>query len=159
MDTGDYIYLNLGANVSHGLLVVGWGPAVECPYGLNAPRVSSVDDVYSIYGQYQLERIPDTVPYVVDFGYSFNESENKTGWLQDPRPRPFYCSALTISSSNTAQMNAHLTRLGFGGGTLTDYLARLRDTYRPYLRDDDLHPAWEFIHIPNIIAPYGVLSS
>lgn len=92
--TGDYVYL--GTAVSHGFLIVGWGPAVECPAGLNSPLVASVD-ANSAEGQYQLARIPNTVPYVVDFAYSFkadpeespnpdtnDPDENMTGWLQDP---------------------------------------------------------------------------
>jgi hypothetical protein len=159
MDTGDYIFVNLGSGqVSHGFLIVGWGTAVECPAGLNAPKVAVVN-TNSIAGQYQLTRIQNTVPYVVDFGYSYNETEGKTGWLQDPRPRPFYCSALTISSNNTTEINPHLARLGFSSGTLNDYLARLRGTYQRYRRSDGLNPDWEFIHVPNITTTYGTLAS
>lgn len=160
IDTGDYIYVNLGVgSVSHGFLIVGWGPAVECPSGLNAPLVTTVNTASSD-GQYQLQRIPDTVPYIVDFGYSYNSGESATGWLQDPRPRPFYCTALTVTSANTTQMNPHLTRLGFT--TLNDYLAKLRGSYRPYLRDEGdevyTNPAWEFVHIPRVNTVYGTFS-
>lgn len=165
IQTGDYIYVNLGADgVSHGFLIVGWGPAVECPSGLNSPLVASVD-TSSTEGQYQLRRIPNTVPYVVDFGYAFNAEVDATGWLQDPRPRPFYCSAVIMTAANDSSLSPHLTRLG--AESVGEYLAKLRGSYQPYrTRDDDdpaldnKDPVWQFIRLPDVLrAEYGVYSS
>jgi hypothetical protein len=163
IQTGDYIFMNLGATgVSHGFLIVGWGPAVECPSGLNSPQASDEDeyDDAATLGKYWTEKKENSVPYVVDFGYSYNTTEGKTGWLQDPRPRPFYCSAATMSDSNTDELSTEIQeRIGFLND-LNGYFSRLKGAYRPYLRTDSLKPAWTFVHLPDRVqATYGTLLS
>lgn len=162
IQTGDYVFLNLGQQgVTHGLLIVGWGPAVECPKGLNSPEVGFADP-YRTTGEYQVSRKAGTVPYVVDLAYSYNSAEDKTGWFEDPRPRPFYCTAVLIGVTdpdNTDQMNPVLSRLG-SFSTFADYMAKLRNRYQPFriAPDDVLNPNWKFVHIPNKVpATNGVL--
>jgi len=157
IQTGDYIFLNLGQDsVTHGLLIVGWGPAVECPQGLNSLEVGFANPTHT-QGEYQVMRKAGTVPYVVDLAYSYNEGEDKTGWLEDPRPRPFYCTAVIIAPSNTVQMDPVLSRLG-SFATLASYLEKLRNQYQRFPTQSNQNPDWRFVHIPKKLpATNGVL--
>lgn len=78
IDTGDYVFLDLGLQTSaHGFLIVGWGSAVNCPEGLNTQ---------SGRNNFSTTRQANTIPYVVDFCYGYASDVDKSGWLQDPRP-------------------------------------------------------------------------
>ncbi len=76
---GDYMFIPSSA---HGLLVVGWGPPNLCADVIENENT----------GQFPVleERRTTTsyVPYVADYSYGVG------GWTQDPRPRPFYCTAV-----------------------------------------------------------------
>ncbi len=98
---GDYLFINTGVNTqgsTHGLLVVGWGPLIDCT------EVTLYEDEILSPSQNQpflTERFtynsdpnasydPDVdkfVPYVADFAYSSSRQ-----WRQYIGPRPFYCT-------------------------------------------------------------------
>ncbi len=120
IQTGDYMYFNLGGSTSgHGLLIVGWGDAVSSADGLN---------IYEGIHNFSKERKVRTVPYVADFAYG-EDSSGQVGWLQDVRPRPFYSCLASISG---LQLDAQLQNLknttnGFDPLTVSEYEERLRN--------------------------------
>jgi hypothetical protein len=135
IDTGDYIYLDQLGNGLHGFLIVGWGPALNCPEAINATAGAD----FSVSRQHNGQEIP----YVADFCYSYlPPSKNLTGWLQDPRPRPFYASAAEIDIN--AQLSA--AQVGFD---LADYQSRLRGGFAPFTLPDDTRPRWQFFQMPD----------
>jgi len=128
LQTGDYMYFNLGSNTSgHGLLIVGWGDAINSPEGLN---------IYEGTHNFYKQRRPDTIPYVADFAYGIPvnsdgipKDTDQVGWLQDIRPRPFYSCLAGISSTQLASQLQNLknTSNGFDPQTIVEYEERLRD--------------------------------
>ncbi len=155
--TGDYIFLS---NETHGFLIVGWGPAGECPNSLNAQTTDNSPNT-----QFSVQRILDEngnptnqVPYIVDFCYGFtglgnplepHAQDNQTGWLQDPRPRPFYCSAAQMNEAildrDTNDDNANLDYYGF---YISDYMQRVRSLLERFTINNVL-PDWLFYHFPD----------
>lgn len=155
--TGDYVFLDQGINegteISHGFLIVGWGEARSPEIAMNA-QVGSDSTTFSLTRRNNgLE-----VPYVADFCYGFDGEES--GWLQDPRPRPFYCSAALIAESvldrddpATPQQDENEV---FYGYFVSQYKSRLRDSqFGPFLyfgASVGDRPNWKFIQLPDQIA-------
>jgi hypothetical protein len=142
--TGDYIILNLGSNGYHGFLIVGWGPARQCKDAINV-QIGFDPTTFSV------DRRNDTqeVPYVADF--CFGRDNIRTGWLQDPRPRPFYSSVATISE---AILSGNPSAYGY---SLPDYFDRFRykpSGFQPFTGNIPLK--WQFIRLPDTVR---VLSS
>lgn len=106
---GDYVLVDPAEGEDHGFLVVGWGPILGVRDGIEY----AVSNQLSLY---RAELNPDhVVPYVADFNFGTvdqgdldpdawpRDSENaddRTGWYQDPRPRPFYASVVEIIGSD-----------------------------------------------------------
>jgi hypothetical protein len=80
---GDYLYVE-----SHGFIVVGWGPFLG--------TIDGIDYAYNnTLGATRSDANP--IPYIADFCFGTDGSSNDgTGWLQDPRPRPFYTAATQV---------------------------------------------------------------
>ena len=118
LDTGDYVFLS---DESHGFLIVGWGPAYECPDALNAQSDGDESGKPNAYFTVERQEGVQQIPYVVDFCYGY---ANWTGWTQDPRPRPFYCSAASIAQTILDRGNdsANIEYYGF---IISEYLERL----------------------------------
>lgn len=106
---GDYVLVDPAEGEDHGFLVVGWGPILGVRDGIEY----AVSNQLSLY---RAELNPDhVVPYVADFNFGTvdqgdldpdawpRDSENaddRTGWYQDTRPRPFYASVVEIIGSD-----------------------------------------------------------
>lgn len=85
------------------------------------------------------------------------------GWLQDPRPRPFYASAVV-----GADIDRGANNVSFYGYDIADYRKRLRDAYDFFSYFDnsdtpipvtstDTRPEWQFFHMPDfVIVPQGI---
>lgn len=104
--SGDYIYINSFdpdiPSDTHGFVVVGWGPLVDCKDAISANFSFSTEnngngaeymntifpDISTAYGFDSTKNTFGSIPYVVDF--SGNRSD---GRRQTPKPRPFFCSA------------------------------------------------------------------
>jgi hypothetical protein len=101
---GDYIWIDsldsdtqTSQDTTHGLLVAGWGEAENCANVINPPngdppgsRVSLTAGLYYSYTSAVQDGIQHPVPYVVDFSRG----------LQQPIPRPFYCTSYDAPSYN-----------------------------------------------------------
>lgn len=135
IQTGDYTFIN-SQPVSHGFIIVGWGPARNCIDALNADE----SGVPGVRVQFTYDKKTDTIPYVADFSYGF--PGGRTGWVQDPRPRPFYCSTITILQAVLRSINSII--LGYNPQDYTDRLGF------DYARFD--HTRWDFFHIPDKLA-------
>jgi hypothetical protein len=85
VSVGDYLYI-----VSHGFVVAGWGPFLGTIDGIS----------YALDNNLATTRSNDyPIPYVADFCYGTDGTPDGTGWLQDPRPRPFYAAATRVFES------------------------------------------------------------
>jgi len=145
LDTGDLMYVNLGTgadgNGLHSFLIVGWGEAVDTYIGVNAQLPAESQPNRVVISPIHAS---NTIPYISDFGYGYNGS--KTGWLQDPRPRPFYSAAVTITSAN-------LFQTAITGFASSDYLDRMRGSFSPFVFKNNTDcsngclPNWKFYHI------------
>jgi hypothetical protein len=149
INTGDYVFVDQGFNGAHGFLIVGWGVAQNCPTSLNSSSGSDFTINRQNNGQ--------EVPYVVDFCYGYTGIDNpaspendKTGWLQDPRPRPFYCSAATIDISDTS---SQVSPTDLGVISLADYRDRLRNAFLPFtfkdMNGNEFGINWQFFQMPD----------
>lgn len=158
IDTGDYILIEQG-NGSHGFLIVGWGPIVECREGLNAQTESNeINTTISISKQNNGQEIP----YIADFGYGYRFSDtndpehNKTGWIQDPRPRPFYASAARIPSLDKSDESTPpdtQNNIDFYEYSLEDYQERQRSIYQAFTtNDNETRPSWQFYKLKSFVA-------
>jgi len=183
IDTGDYIYIYEGivnpgqsnqVELHHGFFIVGWGEACECPDALNAQTTANnINATFSVTRQHNgLE-----VPYVVDFCYGYSISRDWTGWLQDPRPRPFYCSAVELASDtlnrpdgSDPDSTSDNENEDYYGYVFQDYMARLRGglslpPFEPFLlynndcdEEAKCRPDWRFFRMPEkiiVINPYN----
>jgi len=147
IETGDIVFTNLGTGVNgnglHSFLIVGWGLATNSYDAVNAGLSS---ESLGLRVGISFTHNTNTVPYVVDFGYGFRDG--KTGWLQDPRPRPFYCSALTVQNANQNVFSQDIT-----GFSPSNYMTRMRGQFSAFtFRDsgdcqDGCFPDWQFYHI------------
>uniref|UniRef100_A0A832H5V1 Uncharacterized protein n=1 Tax=Oscillatoriales cyanobacterium SpSt-402 TaxID=2282168 RepID=A0A832H5V1_9CYAN len=144
IDTGDYMFLDLGTDVSsHGFLIVGWGDPVDSPVGINTKIGRN---------NFSLDRQPNKIPYVADFAYGYNPTTNDTGFLQDIRPRPFYS---VIASINSTQLAQQLTNLGnpangFNITQISEYEARLRSgVWRVFSFSSGNLPNFQFFKFTN----------
>jgi hypothetical protein len=79
---GDYLYM-----VSHGFIVVGWGPFLGTIDGITYALTHTLSPTRTA---------TDCIPYVADFCYGTTGTPDSTGWLQDPRARPFYAVATRV---------------------------------------------------------------
>lgn len=150
IDTGDYVFIDQGTNDRHGFLIVGWGKALSSFDALDATEVEDVEFHVA------RKRDGEEIPYVADFCYGYDSSADYTGWLQDPRPRPFYTSAADISDSQLTN------RFGFTSTSeLDDYkeqfqaMAWRRFTFGatsgPCAPPAVCFPNWRFFHLPSMV--------
>jgi hypothetical protein len=94
---GDYLYIS--TNPSHGLVVVGWGEALNCGQAIfangtslaNGYRQWSINNFGLTYADAQAKIISNPVLYVADYTTA-----------QSPMPRPFYCTWYDQTSDPTA---------------------------------------------------------
>jgi len=124
VEVGDYIFVPLQGVTSHGFLIVGWGPVLNTLEALNYDNLS------------QTHTGTHPIPYVADFCFGTNGTNDGTGWLQDPRPRPFYASAIEIVDSRLDSQYDHRDRLQFG-------------FFLPFANSDGSRPNWQFYRIPS----------
>lgn len=155
LETGDYVFHYLGAGVSsHGFIIVGWGDAVEADLGLNAGLATTqAINLTRPRNPYTQEPL-NSIPYVADFVYGYSDGE--VGWLQDPRPRPFYASLSEMSNSST-QLSNIAAQLGYSSNFQDQYLGRLRGAYRRFLTEpgnplnpDRIPGGWLFFRFPSL---------
>ncbi len=155
LETGDYVFHYLGdpsSISSHGFIIVGWGNAVDADLGLNAGQANT-EVINLIRPRNPVTSQPlDSVPYIADFVYGY--SNGYVGWLQDPRPRPFYASLSELSNSST-QLENIADRLGYAGN-IQDYLRRFQSSaYRRFATQpsatnpNGIPTGWLFFHIPS----------
>ncbi len=104
LQAGDYVFVPSSGD-NHGFLVVGWGPIRGVQEGID----------YALNHQLSLYRAElnaeHVIPYIADFNFGTvdqndldpdewprdsEDADDRTGWYQDPRPRPFYSSAVII---------------------------------------------------------------
>jgi hypothetical protein len=131
---GDYVYIKNGTLVPHGFLVVGWGPLKGTKDGIDWAMSNTLASSRS-----------DTnpIPYVSDFCFGTDTSTNDgTGWLEDPRPRPFYTAATIVAGDSNLR---------------PDELAFLRRRDVPPLGvvtlfDEFVLDTWVFIKIPDTVS-------
>jgi hypothetical protein len=133
---GDYIFVELtdgGQTSDHGFIIVGWGPVPD-------NLLSALDFTPSFH-----RSASNSIPYVADFNFgvaSSNPTQLNTGWLQDPRPRPFYASAVEIYAD---QLTAN--------GYTSAQLDKFRDGFfQPFLANPNSprnRPNWRFYRIPD----------
>lgn len=148
IDTGDYIFIDQGTNDRHGFLIVGWGKALSSFEALHATEVQDVE--FHVAREYDGAEIP----YVADFCYGYDSMVDYTGWLQDPRPRPFYTSPSDINDSQLTN------RFGFANQSeLDDYKEQFQDaawrrfTYAPCPPPNTVcFPVWRFFHLHDSVA-------
>jgi hypothetical protein len=154
LNTGDLIYVDLGTNDPcgnglHSFLIVGWGSAVHGYEAVNAEvapgnQAQRVDISY-IHNQ-------SMVPYIADFDFGYNGDLGKTGWLQDPRPRPFYTTVLQIGDANNSPFTQDVV-----GFMHQDYANRMRGAFRPFLYQNcsdcslGCFPTWRFYKLSDYI--------
>lgn len=150
INTGDYIFVDLGNNGYHGFMVVGWGEARSPVTSMNS-QVGTDPTSFSIMRRNNgLE-----IPYVTDFCYSVRDNNGR--WLQDPRPRPFYSSAAEIFAASLNRDDTATPQdenIIFYGYSVSQYVARLRDDkFSPFVYPDvdKTRPNWRFIHLPDSI--------
>lgn len=97
LQAGDYIFYPGSSGDNHGFMVVGWGPILGVQDSID--YVSPLDTQQSPHtlstrrGELDNSHI---VPYVADFCFGTDETNDGTGWLQDPRPRAFYATVVRI---------------------------------------------------------------
>jgi hypothetical protein len=113
---GDYLYIN--SNPTHGLVIIGWGSAENCPAAIFSSGVAAATTPYTlptsttprgVYRNWNVNQFADTyqtalslgianpVPWVVDFTSPPNLSDdtNPPPYVQQTQsavPRPFYCT-------------------------------------------------------------------
>jgi len=94
------------------------------------------------------------IPYVADFCFGTDGTPERTGWQQDPRPRPFYASAVLMGASRLDNDYA----MYHSDYTLSEYKARLRsislvETFQPFVKAESQgeRPIWEFYRIPDSV--------
>jgi hypothetical protein len=161
---GDYIYIDVDGGDNHGFFVVGWGPLLGTKDGITyalsnqlSPQRASLDSSH-------------VIPYVADFCFGYKTQsqfealratgegerdsiaiDDRVGWLQDPRPRPFYSTrALIIDTPD------------FADNFLADQLPLLRTIHYPI---DETNPdsaplvtayqeftcnQWDFYKLPDL---------
>jgi len=141
LDTGDYVFLS---DESHGFLVVGWGPADECPDALNAQSDLDEPGKPNVYFTIERQVGVQQIPYVVDFCYGYDGTGNLTGWLQDPRPRPFYCSAGLIAQP-TLDRGSSSANIEYYGFEIGEYMERLGQQFAFF--GESYKPNWLFYHL------------
>jgi len=79
------------------------------------------------------------IPSIADFAYGYKNDGtiDATGWLQDVRPRPFYCSAMAIPTLSYTNNPDY-----YGFSSMTEYEDRMRGGYTPFLASD-----WVFVRM------------
>jgi len=111
LQAGDYVYVEPSSGDTHGFLMVGWGPLLGVLDGIQY----TLNNELSLY--YQQSASNHVIPYVADFNFGTQNSaivgtpsdpsrdsddaDERTGWLQDPRPRPFYATRVLMSDLET----------------------------------------------------------
>jgi len=151
LKAGDYIFIDVSGGDSHGFMVVGWGPLLGTQDGIEYARTTPLS----------IERASldssHVIPYIADFcfgtkdaptdQYDSENEDDRTGWLQDPRPRPFYSTQVFIIGDTNLRQDQ------------VNYLRKIR-----YPNPTDLviahqrfaHLQWDFYKIPDTVTiPYG----
>jgi hypothetical protein len=126
VEVGDYIFVPLQGVTSHGFLVVGWGPVLDTLAALNYNSLS------------QTRSGTHPIPYIADFCFGTTDgTPDGTGWLQDPRPRPFYASAVLMGDSRL-------------NGYPDSYRDRLQARiFQPFANSDGTRSNWQSYRIPS----------
>jgi hypothetical protein len=131
---GDYLYI-----VSHGFVVVGWGPFLGTISGINHALSNGLASTRSV---------TNPIPYVADFGYGTGGTADSTGWLQDPRPRPFYAAATRVFQENLrSDQIPYLKRRGVV--RVAGNPATIEPVYDDFVAQNG---NWQFYKIPDTIA-------
>jgi hypothetical protein len=87
------------------------------------------------------------IPYIADFCYGTdgNPNGNGTGWLQDPRPRPFYAAAVQVFEGwLRSDQVPYLKKL-----VVPDLSAQPIAVYDFFTAEND---QWKFYKIPSTIS-------
>ncbi len=133
---GDYIFIIVPEG-SHGFIILGWGPVLG--------TIEGIDYAYNnTLGATRSDANP--IPYVADFCFGTDGTPGTadgTGWLQDPRPRPFYTTITQV----------------FQGWLRPDQVSYLRRRPHPNLSvqpiaifDNFSTVNWQFYKIPDAIS-------
>ncbi|GEM_PF-2501121 len=158
LQAGDYVYVEPLSGDTHGFLMVGWGPL----YGVLDGIDYALNNPLSLY--YKELKSNHVIPYVADFSFGTknsaitgtpsgpsrdsDNSDERTGWLQDPRPRPFYTTRVlmsnletTLRSDQTALLRTiflpALTQIPQGGET------------KVIAHQEFNAPSWQFYRLPD----------
>jgi hypothetical protein len=118
VQAGDYVYIDNPDNDAdnHGFMVVGWGPLLGTQDAIAHANTNALS----------ISRNPPTniVPYVADFCFGTTEAprpnsldsangDDRTGWLQDPRPRPFYSTHVNMKDNLTTDQMSLLKKIHY----------------------------------------------
>jgi diadenosine tetraphosphatase ApaH/serine/threonine PP2A family protein phosphatase len=134
---GDYVFID-----SHGFLIVGWGPLYDTitgiTHGLNTQLATA-------------RSATNPIPYIADFCFGTdatnsnpNGTDEGTGWLQDPRPRPFYAAATFVYEMNLrAEQKTYLRKIQLSGV--------FQPVYQPFLLSASFQ-RYDFYKMPDSIA-------
>lgn len=110
VEIGDYM---MAGDTSHGWLIVGWGPIADTLAAIDSAVTNGLSPVRD-------ETNP--IPYVADFCFGTDNTDDGTGWLQDPRPRPFYSTVVSIWTNLTSLQSLCLRKGNVAGlGTVPLY--------------------------------------
>jgi hypothetical protein len=134
-------------------MVVGWGPLLGTLQGINYALANTLSISRTALDQTHV------IPYVADFRFGTKDNpeqgtldsqnqDDRTGWLQDPRPRPFYSTHVRIVDGNNL---------------LADQINYLKRIHYPTVSDPVIvayqefnFNQWNFYKIPDTASiPYG----
>lgn len=142
---GDYIYANIEGGDNHGFMMIGWGPLLGTLAAIEFALVNSLSPARASINQEHV------IPYVADFCFgtkasvtSPRDSENpddRTGWLQDPRARPFYSTRVLITGEENLRPDqiTNLRTIHYGSGN------PLVVAYQEFSLNQ-----WDFYKIPDV---------
>jgi hypothetical protein len=89
------------------------------------------------------------IPYIADFCFGTDGTSNDgTGWLQDPRPRPFYAAATRVFLENLRQDQIPYLRKGEVRRNPPNPPV-MEIIYERFIAQEEL---WKFYKIPDSLA-------
>ncbi|MDX2139179.1 MAG: hypothetical protein SF123_13915 [Chloroflexota bacterium] len=137
LSIGDYLYI-----INHGFIVVGWGPFRGTIEGIAYAQSNTLAPTRSL---------TNPIPYVADFCFGTDgEGNDGTGWLQDPRPRPFYAAATQVYQENLrSDQTSYLKRRGVDRDLNPSTPPVIEVVYDNFVAEGDV---WRFYKIPDSIA-------